>query len=255
MAPRRGLRSRAGEGHRTIYYRPMTDSKREQGGDGAGAGGSPGIRGFELGPFATNCYVVTPSGQGEGPGDCWIIDASFDIEELIEDVRARGLTPKALVLTHAHVDHIAGASEVVRAWPRLPVWIHAEEQAWLNDPVLNLSAMMGQAVTAPMATRLIAEGETLTLGGDSWRVLHTPGHSPGGVTLVHDASGTAIVGDALFSGSIGRTDFPGSDHAALVRSIQRKLFTLPEGTKVYPGHGPPTTIGREKRSNPFVRAG
>jgi glyoxylase-like metal-dependent hydrolase (beta-lactamase superfamily II) len=135
----------------------------------------------------------------------------------------------------------------------VPVWGHGAEAAWLNDPVLNLSAMMGMSVTAPGPDRLLAEGEWLTLGDSRWLVLHTPGHSPGGVTLWCEAGGVAIVGDSLFAGSVGRTDFPGSDPAVLERSIRGKLYVLPDSTKVLPGHGPATTIGREKKSNPYVR--
>lgn len=214
---------------------------------------SPTIRGFALGPFETNCYVVSFPGHRE----CWIVDASYEPAELIEAVRNAGLRPVALVLTHAHCDHIAGACEVVEAFAGdgpLPVWIHAAERDWLGDPMLNLSAMMGLPVTGPEPARLLKEGEELELSGQRWKVLHTPGHSPGGITLYHSPSGTAISGDALFAGSIGRTDFPGSDHQLLVRSIKEKLYALPGSTKVYPGHGPPTTIERERRSNPFVRA-
>lgn len=109
-------------------------------------------------------------------------------------------------------------------------------------------------VTTPGPDRTLEGGEELTLAGTTWRVLHTPGHSPGGITLVHDASNTAIVGDTLFAGSVGRSDFPTSDPDALVRSIRDTLYALPDDTRVLPGHGPATTIGREKRSNPFVRA-
>lgn len=208
---------------------------------------------FTLGPFATNCYVVDIGGPA-----CWIVDASFEPGELIEHVRERGLRPQAVVLTHAHVDHIAGVAEVRRAFPGTPVWIHGAEREWLNDPVLNLSAMMGMPVTSPGPDRELAEGEILKLGGagaeSTWKVIHTPGHSPGGITLWCEAEGLAIVGDSLFEGSIGRTDFPGSDHGTLMRSIREKLYVLPEATRVYPGHGGETTIGRERKSNPFVRA-
>lgn len=226
----------------------------------------PGIVRHVLGPFDTNCYIVTPSPTID-PDCCWIVDASFEPEPLIEDVRSRGLQPEALILTHAHVDHIAGVSAVLRAFPGLPVLIHEAEAGWLNDPLLNLSAMMGTPVTASGPTRTLRHGEVLQLGINipkslpcaaiafrSWRILHTPGHSPGGITLVHDASKTAIVGDTLFFDSVGRTDFPGSDPATLERSIRQMLYTLPDDTIVYPGHGRPTTIKREKHSNPFVRA-
>jgi glyoxylase-like metal-dependent hydrolase (beta-lactamase superfamily II) len=220
----------------------------------SGRAGDPaatvGVDGVTLGPFETNCYVVT---AGDGP-DCWIVDASFDPEPLIEHVRNRRLSPRALILTHAHVDHIAGVAEVVAAFPRLPVLIHPAEREWLSNPVLNLSAMMGFEVTAPGPDRTIDDGESLDLSGTRWTVLHTPGHSPGGITLYHGPSATALVGDTLFAGSIGRFDFPGSDEATLVRTIRERLYALPDRTRVYPGHGPPTTIGVEKRSNPFVRA-
>jgi hydroxyacylglutathione hydrolase len=217
---------------------------------------SPKLERFTLGPFETNCYVVTPGTDTDGKQatPCWIIDASFEPDPLIHHIREQGLRPEALILTHAHVDHIAGVAEVVRAFPGLPVLVHEAEMDWLNDPLLNLSATMGMPVTAPGPTRTLKENDVLTLGGDSWRVLHTPGHSPGGITLVHDASGTAIDGDSLFAGSIGRTDFPGSDHRQLEHSIRNKLYTLPGTTRVFPGHGPSTTIGKEKLSNPYVRA-
>ncbi|MGE3106907.1 MAG: MBL fold metallo-hydrolase [Phycisphaerales bacterium] len=225
---------------------------------------TPRVECFTLGPYGTNCYVVSVAGDGAsgevgGGGRCWIVDASFEPAPIIRHVRESGLAPEALVLTHAHVDHIAGASEVVSAFSdpasgsRLPVWIHADEEQWLSDPVLNLSAMGGAAVTAPGPDRLLRHGDMLDLGGSRWRVIHTPGHSPGGITLYCAEAGTAIVGDALFAGSIGRTDFPGGDHELLLRSIRQRLFSLPGDTRVFPGHGPRTTIDREKRFNPFVR--
>ncbi|VAX36938.1 MBL-fold metallo-hydrolase superfamily [hydrothermal vent metagenome] len=206
-------------------------------------------RGFALGPFETNCYVVRAVGS-EG---CWIVDAGFEPGELIGYVRQEGLTPEALVLTHAHADHIAGVREVVEAFPGTPVWIHEAEGAWLGDPQLNLSAAMGMGITAPGPDRLLEEGQELTLDGSCWRVLHTPGHSPGGITLSCESAGLALVGDALFAGSIGRTDFPGCSFETLEASIRDRLYPLPEETRCLPGHGPETTIGREKASNPFVR--
>ncbi|MEK6701235.1 MAG: MBL fold metallo-hydrolase [Planctomycetota bacterium] len=211
------------------------------------------IETFTLGPFETNCSLVTDAGE------LWVVDASFDPQEMIDRVRELGIVPKAIVLTHAHVDHIAGVADVRRAFPGTPVWIHRDEQEWLADPVLNLSAMMGQSITAPGPDRLLADADELTLGNTHWRVLHTPGHSPGGVAFYCAQPGgggapVLIGGDALFAGSVGRSDFPGSDPATLARSIRTRLYTLPDDTIVYPGHGPTTTIGREKRSNPFVRA-
>ncbi len=203
-----------------------------------------------LGPFATNCYIV----RVEGSKGCWIIDAGYEPRELIEQVRARSLTPRAVILTHAHCDHIAGLREVLAAYPKTPVWVHRAERDWLADPELNLSTFIGVPVTAPKPDHLLDGGETLELDGSRWRVLHTPGHSPGGITLVNDAAHTAIVGDTLFNRSIGRTDFPGCDAAALVRSIRTQLYNLPPRTRVLPGHGPETTIGEEMGGNPFVPA-
>ena len=214
---------------------------------------SPGIECFTLGPYETNCYVVTPSPNAGKGQPCWIVDASFEPEPIIEFIRERLLCPEALILTHTHIDHIAGVREVLAAFPGLPLAVHIDEREWLTDPFLNLSAMSGMPVTTPEPNRVLREGDELTLGDTKWRVLHTPGHSPGGITLYHEPSGTAIVGDSLFSGSIGRTDFPGGDHATLERSIRQKLYTMPGGVRIYPGHGPESTIEQERRSNPFVR--
>jgi glyoxylase-like metal-dependent hydrolase (beta-lactamase superfamily II) len=197
--------------------------------------------------------VVVPAG-GEA---CWIVDASFGPGRIIESIRSRGLRPTALILTHAHVDHIAGVREVLAAFPGLPLLIHEAEAAWLLDPNLNLSAFSGTPVTAPAATRTLRDGDTLTLGDEvhgaiDWTVLHTPGHSPGSITLYAATLNLAIVGDTLFAGSVGRTDFPGCSFEQLERSIRTKLYTLPRATRVLPGHGEATTIGDERDGNPFV---
>lgn len=204
---------------------------------------------FSPGPYATNCTIVHVAGHG----GCWIVDAGFEPGRMIERVRELGLTPEALILTHAHVDHIAGGREVVRGFAGLPVWVHEAEREWLGDPELNLSVFSGQPVTAPGPDRLLRDGEELTLGATRWTVLHTPGHSPGGIALYCAEAKVVIAGDALFAGSIGRTDFPGCSFEQLAESIRTRLYTLADETKVYPGHGPTTTIGREKMTNPFVR--
>ncbi|MGD9790531.1 MAG: MBL fold metallo-hydrolase [Phycisphaerales bacterium] len=225
---------------------------------------------FTLGPFETNCMVVWPAGgagerdRPEGERECVVVDAGMGAERMLKAIRSRGARVTAIILTHAHMDHIAGVGAIKSAFPEAPIMIHEAEREWLTNPQLNLSMLGGFPVTAPPADRLLKEGEIVEIfdvshsGGSGERavkfeVRHTPGHSPGGITLVVQGGGVALVGDALFAGSIGRTNFPGSDFETLERSICEKLYTLPEETVIFPGHGPTSTIGREKRSNPFVR--
>ncbi len=210
----------------------------------------PTITTFSPGPYATNCYVV------ESANHAIIIDAGFEPEDMIQFVQSRvaeGVVLDALVLTHAHVDHIAGVTDVRRAFKGVPVLIHEAEKDWLSDARLNLSMFSGLPISGPGPDRLLHHNDTLAVGECSFQIFHTPGHSPGGITLYDHANNVAFVGDALFAGSIGRTDFPGCSMEQLAASITKRLYTLPDDTRVLPGHGPNTTIGREARSNPFVR--
>lgn len=236
----------------------------------AGNGAEPEvtIRVFNPGPWATNCYVVRVAGSSA----CLVVDCGFDAKAMLAWIAAEGLVPDALILTHTHVDHILGVQEFRKAFAGAPVHVHGDEAGWLEDPEKNLTAFMGQPISIPEADHFLVDGQELTLGSGAvasrWRVLHTPGHSPGGIGLYHEgpvrfmeagradvrAERVLIAGDTLFRGSIGRTDLPGGNMATLSASIRQKLYTLVPETLVLPGHGPHTTIGNERGSNPFVRA-
>lgn len=204
---------------------------------------------FALGDWQTNCYLLSR----EGSSDCWVIDAGFSPKPMIDHIRRAGLTPKQIILTHAHLDHIGGLDNFRALWRDLPILIHEAEAEFLINPALNLSMFIGMRLIAPQATALLQHGQVLDIAGTSFEVRHTPGHSPGGITLYSPAERLAFVGDTLFHDSIGRYDFPTSDGAALLRSIHEQLMTLPDDTRVLPGHGPATTIGRERQHNPYMQ--
>jgi glyoxylase-like metal-dependent hydrolase (beta-lactamase superfamily II) len=214
----------------------------------------PVIEQFPLGGFQTNCYVVRIPGEVGAAGEpCWVIDPGEDPRRVIEHLRSAGLQPSHILLTHAHADHIAGLDAVSAAFPQAKVLLHSAEHPFLEDPQLNLSAFIGMPISVRGADGALADGDRLRLGSTEWRVLHTPGHSPGSVTLVCDAAGEALVGDTLFAGSIGRVDFPTSNPSHMHRSLHEVLMTLPDTVRVHPGHGPSTTIGAERRSNPWLQ--
>ena len=197
-----------------------------------------------LGPLQTNCYLVSNGKTKEAI----IIDAGSNPENLLKD--AKNYDVKAILLTHAHFDHIGGLN-AVREQTKAPVYIHPAEQDWLDHPKLNGSArwaMVTEPVICQRADFELSHGDELAVAGFAVKVLHTPGHSPGSVTFVMDSH--AFCGDALFYQSIGRTDLPGGNHEQLIESIQKNLMILPEETVCYPGHGPKTMVGQEKRSNP-----
>ena len=202
-----------------------------------------------LGDFETNCYVLRDSST---PHDCLLIDTGLDPEPLLDFLERNKLTPAALILTHGHADHIAGVEPLRKIFPAIVVYIHKLDAEMLTNAAANLSIMAGSSLTAKKADHFVEDGDILEKIEIKLRVIHTPGHTPGGICLYCEKDGVIFVGDTLFAGSIGRTDFPNGDMRQLISGIKSKLFKLPENTTVYPGHGPETTIGQEMAENPFL---
>ncbi|MCM3566632.1 MBL fold metallo-hydrolase [Neobacillus mesonae] len=201
-----------------------------------------------LGSIQTNCYIV------ENPDrSCLIFDPGGEAKKLMNLINSRGVKPIAILLTHAHFDHI-GALDEIREKYQIPVYVHKLEEKWLGDPALNGSQFFPliEAVKANPADHVIKEEGLLKLADFEMKVFHTPGHSPGSVSYYFEKEGVVISGDALFQGSIGRTDLPGGDQNQLLKSIHDKLLTLPEDTYVLSGHGEVTSIANEMDSNPFL---
>ncbi|MED1468233.1 MBL fold metallo-hydrolase [Bacillus salipaludis] len=201
-----------------------------------------------LGVLQTNCYIVEKPDQ-----TCLIFDPGSEGKKLINWLTKRELRPVAIFLTHAHFDHI-GAVDEVRDFFKIPVYVHEEEEEWLSDPKLNGSKffMMKESVNARPAEFVLKKEEDIKIAGFEFKLFETPGHSPGSVSYYFEHEGFVVSGDALFKGSIGRTDLPKGNQAQLLKSIHDKLLFLPEETVVLPGHGPETTIIEEMDSNPFL---
>ena len=211
------------------------------------------IRTIVSDPFAENSYVLWHEGQTEAI----VVDPGFEPDLILEFLSENGLKLEAIVNTHGHVDHMAGNAEMKRAFPEAPILIGAGDAIMLTDAVVNMSANYGMPVVSPPADRLLKEGELLSLAGIALEVFDIPGHSPGHVVyLIRETKPiTVIGGDVLFRGSVGRTDFPGGSFETLKANIERVLWPLSPDSVVYPGHGPVTTVGHEKETNPWVGAG
>jgi len=186
------------------------------------------LKKLAVGDYLANCYILGCKETREGV----VIDPGDEVPLILREISKSGLTIRAILITHGHVDHIGGASELRRV-TKAPVMIHA-----LDAPALN---------SGPDAH--LVDGQTIQVGTYPVSVIHTPGHSPGGVCFY--APGAVFTGDTLFAGSIGRTDFRGGDYNALIQGVRAKIFPLGDDLRVYPGHGPATTIGRERATNPF----
>lgn len=202
------------------------------------------LKKLELGMFASNCYVVGDESTKEG----MVIDPGANAKQILGAIEDLGLNIKVIVLTHSHMDHVGALAEVKEA-TGAEIAIHTDEAQFLQkQPLQRVIHPFSQSL--PAADRLLREGDTVDVGSLHFRVLHTPGHTPGGICLLEE--GIVFSGDTLFNFGIGRADFPGASYDQEMESIRTKLMTLPDDTVVYPGHGPDTTIGVERGFNPFL---
>ncbi len=202
-----------------------------------------------LGAYQTNCYVLRNS---ETATDCLIVDPGLEAGNLLDFLQEHKLNPVAVVLSHGHIDHMAGVAELRQRYSGIKVYIHKLDAEMLIEPRHNLSALAGVMFKTEPADVLVEDRSMIEKAGIKLDVLHTPGHTPGGICLYAKDEGLVFTNDTLFADSIGRSDFPGGSMPQLVSSIKDRLFTLADETKVYPGHGPVTTIAHEKAHNPFL---
>jgi hydroxyacylglutathione hydrolase len=199
-----------------------------------------------VGMLQCNCYLVGCENTKEGI----VIDPGGDAPLILDRVEQLGLSIKQIVNTHGHIDHIA-ANRPVKEATGAPIAIHEDDAEWLVTDQGAYARMLGVLSPGPPADVLLSEGDEISFGDESLQVIHTPGHSLGGISLVGD--GVVFCGDTLFAMGVGRVDLPGGSWETLMHSIQTRLFTMPDDTVAYTGHGAPTTIGREKQSNPWFK--
>jgi len=200
-----------------------------------------------IGSFETNCYILRSSSSSK---DCLVIDAGLEAQPLVNYLLHNNYNPLSVILTHGHVDHITGVELLRQNWPKLKIYIHKLDVPMLEG-IDNLSELTGLPQKKIKADFLLEDGQLIEILGIKLKVLHTPGHSPGSICLYSQDEKTIFVGDTLFEGSVGRTDFPGGSTEQLLNSIKEKILTLPGNTKILPGHGPATTVAKEKKFNPF----
>jgi len=200
-----------------------------------------------VGPLAVNCFIIGDESVGEGV----VIDPGGDAERIIDATNRLGLTIRQVINTHGHFDHVGGNRRVLAA-TGARLLIHRDDAHFLSRAA-DVAVMYGLTTeNSPPPDQYLEDGMLIMIGSSPMRVLHTPGHTPGGCCLYLEEEGKVITGDTLFAEGVGRTDFPGSSHEALVEGIRAKLMPLPDATIAYPGHGPTTTIGHERRYNPYI---
>lgn len=205
------------------------------------------IKKLVLGSVSTNCYIVSNKETKEA----LVIDPADNATRIRDELMTNGFTLKAILLTHGHFDHILAVEELVRTFG-VPVYCHEDEQEVLGNPDLNLSMMLAGFDYTIAASNLVKSDEVLELIGEKIQVLATPGHTRGGACYYFMQEGCIFVGDTIFMESIGRTDFPTGNMLTLIKSIQEKIYVLDSNIKLYPGHGPATSIGYEKENNPYT---
>jgi len=203
-----------------------------------------------LGAFETNCYILRES---ETTKDCLIVDTGLEAGELINFLQRHKLNPAAIVLTHGHADHIAGVAALRKNFPDIKVYIHKLDAKMLTEANSNMSVFAGKQLTTEPADFSLGDGDVIEQAGIKLKVLHTPGHTQGGICLYSKDERIVFTDDTLFADSVGRTDLPGGNMTQLIKSIKEKLFTLPDETVCFPGHGPSTTISQQKANNPFLQ--
>ncbi|RNC64956.1 MAG: MBL fold metallo-hydrolase [Desulfuromonadales bacterium] len=200
-----------------------------------------------VGPLGVNCFILGCEETKVGV----VVDPGAEVERILDRMKALGLTIRTVINTHGHFDHVGANKQLLEA-TGAKLMIHREDVPFLGRAA-DVASMYGLATeNSPQPDELLEDGRAVAFGNYSLKVLHTPGHTPGGCCLYLASEGKLISGDTLFAESVGRTDFPGSSHEALMESIRTKLLTLPDETQVFPGHGPATTIGRERRYNPYL---
>jgi glyoxylase-like metal-dependent hydrolase (beta-lactamase superfamily II) len=203
-----------------------------------------------LGPFETNCYVLRDETTAK---DCLIIDPGLGANRLLSFIKQYKFDPVAVILTHGHIDHIASVAQLRSSFPRVKVYVHKLDAVMLGNPHSNLATITGETLNIGPPDFTVEDGSIVDKSGIQLKVLHTPGHTPGGICLYSKNEGVVFTNDTLFTGSIGRTDFPGGSEQQLLKSIRDKLLTLPGDTIVYPGHGPNTKIAAEKTYNQLLQ--
>ena len=202
---------------------------------------------LEAGPLLTNCYIIGDEDSKQGA----VVDPGGDVDQILMILSRFGLKCEMIINTHAHPDHIGGNAALAKA-TGAGIVAHKQELGLIKNLSAFGSAMGMRVEDSPDPARLVEEGDLIELGAIRMKVLHVPGHSPGHICLVIEGTNKVIVGDALFQMSIGRTDFPGGSHELLISGIKEKLLPLGDDFEVYPGHGPPTKMGYEKKYNPFL---